>query len=131
MRRALVPDGLPERPGLEIASCFLPANEDVGGDFFVVSARGDATVFVLGDVVGRGLDAAMRASYVRTVFTSITRFEQDPGRVLSLTNEALMGDQGRGHRLHHRRVPHLRPARELRVLGARRPPAADPARRRP
>jgi sigma-B regulation protein RsbU (phosphoserine phosphatase) len=96
MRSALVPDALPERPGLEIATCFLPANEDVGGDFFVVSARGDATVFVLGDVVGRGLDAAMRASYVRTVLTSITRFEQEPTRVLSLTNDALMGDREEG-----------------------------------
>jgi sigma-B regulation protein RsbU (phosphoserine phosphatase) len=96
MRSALVPDALPERPGLEIATCFLPANEDVGGDFFVVSARGDATVFVLGDVVGRGLDAAMRASYVRTVLTSITRFEQDPARVLTLTNDALMGDREEG-----------------------------------
>jgi serine phosphatase RsbU (regulator of sigma subunit) len=96
MRSALVPDALPERPGLEIASCFLPANEDVGGDFFVVGARGDATVFVLGDVVGRGLDAAMRASYVRTVLTSITRFEQDPARILTLTNDALMGDREEG-----------------------------------
>ena len=62
MRSALLPDGLPERPALEMASCFLPAEKDVGGDFFVVGARGDSTVFVLGDVVGRGLDAAMRAS---------------------------------------------------------------------
>jgi sigma-B regulation protein RsbU (phosphoserine phosphatase) len=92
MRSALLPDGLPERPALEIASCFLPANADVGGDFFVVGGRGDTTVFVLGDVVGRGLDAAMRASYVRTLLTSIVRFEQDPARVLALTNGALMAD---------------------------------------
>jgi serine phosphatase RsbU (regulator of sigma subunit) len=96
MRSALVPDELPKRPGLEIASCFLPANQDVGGDFFVVSARGDATVFVIGDVVGRGLNAAMRASYVRTVLTSVTRFERDPARILTLTNDALMGDTEEG-----------------------------------
>ncbi len=92
MRSALLPDGLPERPALEIASCFLPADEDVGGDFFVVSGHGESTVFVLGDVVGRGLDAAMRASYVRTLLTSIIRFERNPARVLSLTNDSLMAD---------------------------------------
>jgi phosphoserine phosphatase RsbU/P len=93
MRSALLPDGLPERPALELASCFLPADENVSGDFFVVGERGDATVFVLGDVVGRGLDAAMRASYVRTLLASIVRFEQDPARVLRLTNDALMNDR--------------------------------------
>lgn len=93
MRSALLPDQLPERPALEIASCFLPADRDVGGDFFVVGARGDSTVFVLGDVVGRGLDAAMRASYVRTLLASIVRFEQNPARVLTLTNDALMTDR--------------------------------------
>lgn len=93
MRSALLPEALPQRPALEMASCFLPANEDVGGDFFVVAGRGDCTVFVLGDVVGRGIDAAMRASYVRTLLASIIRFEQDPARVLTLTNEALMVDR--------------------------------------
>jgi phosphoserine phosphatase RsbU/P len=93
MRSALLPDGLPERPALEMASCFLPANEDVGGDFFVVAGRGESTVCVLGDVVGRGLDAAMRASYVRTLLASIIRFERDPARVLKLTNDALMIDR--------------------------------------
>jgi sigma-B regulation protein RsbU (phosphoserine phosphatase) len=96
MRSALLPDSLPERPALELASCFLPANVDVGGDFFAVGARGDATVFVLGDVVGRGLDAALRASYVRTLLASIVRFESDPARVLNLTNEALMSGAEEG-----------------------------------
>jgi sigma-B regulation protein RsbU (phosphoserine phosphatase) len=53
-------------------------------------------VFVLGDVVGRGLEAAMRASYVRTLLASIVRFERDPTRVLTLTNEALMADPAEG-----------------------------------
>jgi serine phosphatase RsbU (regulator of sigma subunit) len=96
MRSALLPDSLPERPALDMASCFLPANEDVGGDFFVVGARGDSTVFVLGDVVGRGLDASLRASYVRTLLASIVRFEKDPARVLTLTNDALMAGQEEG-----------------------------------
>jgi sigma-B regulation protein RsbU (phosphoserine phosphatase) len=96
MRSALLPDELPDRPALEIASCFLPANGDVGGDFFVVGAKGDATVFVLGDVVGRGLDAAMRASYVRMLLASIVRFEVEPARVLKLTNDALMSDPAEG-----------------------------------
>jgi serine phosphatase RsbU (regulator of sigma subunit) len=96
MRSALLPDELPERPALEMASCFLPANGDVGGDFFVVGANGEATVCVIGDVVGRGLEAAMRASYVRTLLASIVRFEPEPARVLTLTNDALMSDPAEG-----------------------------------
>lgn len=95
MRMALVPRGLPDRPQLEMASCFLPADNDVGGDFFLVGAGSDgATVVVVGDVVGRGLEAAVRAAYVRTVLTSIVRFNDDAAEVLALANDALIDDSG-------------------------------------
>jgi sigma-B regulation protein RsbU (phosphoserine phosphatase) len=97
MRRALVPKGLPERPALDMASCFLPADANVGGDFFVVGeGRGGTSIVVVGDVVGRGLNAALRASYIRTLLVGFMRSCNDPARILILANEALADDEPGG-----------------------------------
>ena len=96
IRDALTPPELPERPGLELASAFLPgAAEQVSGDFYLV-AEGpqDSTVLVVGDVVGHGLQAARRAALVRTTFTSIAPFSDDPARLLSWANTALIERAG-------------------------------------
>jgi serine phosphatase RsbU (regulator of sigma subunit) len=49
---------------------------------------------VIGDVVGRGVDAALRASYVRTLLIGFIRSCDDPARILGLTNDAVMADHG-------------------------------------
>ena len=95
MRRALVPKGLPERPALDMASCFLPADDNVGGDFFVVGEGPDGeSIVVIGDVVGRGVEAALRASYIRTLLVGFLRSCRDPARILKLTNDAVVSDHG-------------------------------------
>lgn len=95
IRDALTPPELPQRPGLEIAATFLPADENVGGDFYLVAAGpGEATVLVIGDVVGHGLIAARRAAFVRTVFSSTAPFSDDPVQLLSWVNAALIERAG-------------------------------------
>jgi serine phosphatase RsbU (regulator of sigma subunit) len=56
IRDALTPPELPQRPGLELAAAFVPAAEQVSGDFYLV-AEGpqDSTLLVVGDVIGHGL----------------------------------------------------------------------------
>lgn len=95
IRDALTPPELPQRPGLELAAAFLPAAERVSGDFFLV-AEGpqDSTVLVVGDVVGHGLQAARRAAFVRTTFAAIAPFSDDPCRLLSWANTALIERAG-------------------------------------
>jgi serine phosphatase RsbU (regulator of sigma subunit) len=90
VRDALTPPELATRPGLDLAASFLPATEGVSGDFYLV-AEGphDTTALVVGDVVGKGLEAARRAAFVRTVFASTAPFSDDPGRLLSWANTAL------------------------------------------
>jgi serine phosphatase RsbU (regulator of sigma subunit) len=90
VRDALTPPELASRPGVDLAASFLPATEGVSGDFYLV-AEGphDTTALVVGDVVGKGLEAARRAAFVRTVFASTTPFSDDPGRLLSWANTAL------------------------------------------
>ena len=86
---------LPERPGLELAAAFVPATEQVSGDFYLV-AEGpqDATVLVIGDVVGHGLRAARRAAFIRTAFAATAPFTDDPWRLLSWANTALVERAG-------------------------------------
>ena len=96
IRDALTPPELPQRPGLDLAAAFLPAiAERVSGDFYLV-AEGpqDSTVLVIGDVVGHGLSAARRAAFVRTAFAATAPFSDDPCRLLSWANTALIERAG-------------------------------------
>lgn len=91
VRDALTPPSLPDRPGIDLAASFVPATERVSGDFYL-AAEGpeDATVLVVGDVVGRGLAAARRAAFVRTVFATTAPFSQDPAQLLRWANVAVV-----------------------------------------
>ena len=96
IRDALTPPELPQRPDLELAAAFLPAAaERVSGDFYLV-AEGpqDSTVLVVGDVVGHGLQAGRRAAFVRTTFAATAPFSDDPCRLLSWANTALIERAG-------------------------------------
>ena len=91
VRDALTPPELGEQPGVELATSFLPATEGVSGDFYLV-AEGphETTTLVVGDVVGKGLGAARRAAFVRTVFATAAPFSEDPTHLLSWANTALV-----------------------------------------
>ena len=95
IRDALTPPELPRRPGLELAAAFVPAAEQVSGDFYLV-AEGpqDSTLLVIGDVVGHGLRAGRRAAFVRTAFAATAPFSDDPRRLLSWANTALVERAG-------------------------------------
>jgi serine phosphatase RsbU (regulator of sigma subunit) len=96
IRDALTPPELPQRPGLELAAAFLPAAaEQVSGDFYLV-AEGpqDSTVLVVGDVVGHGLQAGRRAAFARTTFAATAPFSDDPRRLLSWANTAMIERAG-------------------------------------
>jgi hypothetical protein len=90
IRRALRPAEVPARPGLEIATCFIPAEGLVAGDFFLVAPGPmNSTTMAVGDVVGHGLEAARWASYVRALMMTFAPFTSDPAQLLQLANTAL------------------------------------------
>jgi serine phosphatase RsbU (regulator of sigma subunit) len=91
IRHALTPPELASRPGVDLAASFLPATDGVSGDFYLVAdGPHEATALVVGDVVGKGLAAARRAAFVRTVFATTAPFSDDPGLLLSWANTALI-----------------------------------------
>ena len=91
IRDALTPPELASRPGVDLAASFLPATEGVSGDFYLVAdGPHEATALVVGDVVGKGLGAARRAAFIRTVFATTAPFSDDPALLLSWANTALI-----------------------------------------
>ena len=95
MRDTLVPAELPERADLRFATCFVPAVGGVAGDFYLVTeGPGDTTVVVVGDVGGKGVDAARCAAFVRTSLATYAPYAHSPSRLLELANSAL---HERGH----------------------------------
>ena len=95
IQEALAPSEPPQRPALELATCYLPAEKGVSGDFFlVVPGVDDSTVIAVGDVAGRGLEAAKRAWYVRTLIATSAEVTGDPAQMLEQANRALVDDAG-------------------------------------
>ena len=68
LQRSLLPDRLPDIPGLALAARYLPggAGAEVGGDWYDVIPLGDGRVGIaMGDVVGRGIPAASLMGQLR------------------------------------------------------------------
>jgi PAS domain S-box-containing protein len=93
LQAALLPPALPHIAGLELAARYQVAEADVaiGGDFYDVMelAAGQWGV-VVGDVCGRGPDAAALTGLVRHSVRAAAVRETQPSRVLAQTNAAVL-----------------------------------------
>jgi len=93
LQAALLPPVLPDAPGLQLAARYDVAETDVaiGGDFYdVIPIAPGVWGVVVGDVCGRGPDAAALTGLVRHTVRSTVVREQRPSRVLGQTNEAVL-----------------------------------------
>ncbi|MFD9126422.1 SpoIIE family protein phosphatase [Kitasatospora sp. NPDC059571] len=94
LQRSLLPPGKPEATGLEIARRYLPSNNntEVGGDWFdVIPLPGSRTALVIGDVMGRGLRAAVAMGQLRTAVRTLAMLDLDPAEVLGALDEIARG----------------------------------------
>ncbi|GAA2251563.1 SpoIIE family protein phosphatase [Kitasatospora cystarginea] len=85
LQRHLLPHHPSLRPGLEIASRYRPAGAavDIGGDWFdVIPLAGDKTALVIGDVMGRGINAAATMGQLRTATRTLADLDLAPDEVL-------------------------------------------------
>lgn len=91
LQASLLPDRLPDLPGWEIHAAYHAGERGsaVGGDFYDVIPVDAGHLIVLGDVTGKGVEAAALTSLVRHSVWMAARFDPRPARVLSLINEVL------------------------------------------
>jgi Stage II sporulation protein E (SpoIIE)/GAF domain len=92
LRRSLMPAVLPVIPGLELASYFRPmsAGEEVGGDFYDVFGDREGCWLVVGDVCGKGAEAAALTGFLRHTTAAYAREGSSPAQVLAQVNRAML-----------------------------------------
>ena len=96
LQRSLSPPALPRIDGLDVAVHYEPiAAEEVGGDFYdLFPLAPGRTGFFLGDVCGKGPDAASVASLARYTMRTAAMLRESPAAILRDLNAALHMDPG-------------------------------------
>jgi hypothetical protein len=91
VQQILIPETIPQLPGLNIETVYRPAAE-VGGDLFQIlpSDSGSALV-VIGDVSGKGMPAAMTVSLIVGTLRTLAEFSDSPAEILRGVNRRLIG----------------------------------------
>jgi len=85
LQRSLLPEQLPQIPGMEVAVRYLPAGSgmEVGGDWFDMFELSDGrVVLAMGDVVGRGVRAAALMGKLRTSLEAYAYDGRSPQEVV-------------------------------------------------
>ena len=86
LQRSLLPDKLPDVPGLALDARYLPVtrNMEIGGDWYDVFRLPDRRLAVtIGDVMGKGLLAAAGMGRVRNALRALALTDPRPAAVLS------------------------------------------------
>lgn len=89
IQQRLLPEALPEIEGYQFAGANRPC-KTVSGDYYDVVVRPDGRIyFVIADVSGKGITAALVMSSVATAFEIFTRNDPTPGDLLRDINATL------------------------------------------
>jgi PAS domain S-box-containing protein len=91
LQRDLLPEKLPRIPDYELASIYLPALETslVGGDFYDAWQVGNSWMVLIGDVTGKGVEAATLTALVRHTVRTASEFQQSPAQLLAFVDATL------------------------------------------
>ena len=93
LQRTLLPDVVPPIDGWQVATLYRAARVadeiEVGGDFYDFYESGDDWIVLLGDVTGKGAEAAALTSLARHGARFLSRYERSPSRILAGLNDAL------------------------------------------
>ncbi|MEU8121205.1 SpoIIE family protein phosphatase [Spirillospora sp. NPDC049024] len=93
LQRSFIPPALPPVPGLEVGGAYRPAGagDEVGGDFYdVFEVSPDRWGLVLGDVCGKGVEAAVVTSLARHTVRAVATEADSPAGVLRRLNSSLL-----------------------------------------
>jgi len=92
IQRSLLLKELPSLPGFELAA-FCRSADQVGGDFYdVLKLSDDTALFVIADVMGKGVLAAMFAAILRAVLRATPELNREPAALLARVNRLLFDE---------------------------------------
>ncbi|MES4889643.1 SpoIIE family protein phosphatase [Streptomyces sp. NPDC096012] len=93
LQRSLLPQRVVEQPAVETASRYLPSSDraGVGGDWYdVIVLSGARVALVVGDVVGRGLGAAVTMGRLRTAVRAFADIDLMPDELLTRLDDVVI-----------------------------------------
>jgi len=99
LQESLLPPQLPVIPGVEVAARYLAAGEgiEVGGDFYdLFDVGGGQWSIVMGDVCGKGADAAALTALARYTLRATAEADNTPSEALQTLNDAVLRQRSDG-----------------------------------
>ncbi len=92
LQGSLLPARLPDVPGLDLSAAYLPASEglEVSGDFYDVFPVSGGWAITVGDVCGKGQEAAAMTAAARHAIRVLAHWNPDPVDVLAKVNEIML-----------------------------------------
>jgi PAS domain S-box-containing protein len=92
LQASLLPEALPEVPGFAVASMYRPAGQEtfVGGDFYDAFETAQGWMLLIGDVTGRGAEAAALTAQARHTLRTAATLLGDPVAAIRQLNRALV-----------------------------------------
>jgi serine phosphatase RsbU (regulator of sigma subunit) len=94
LQQSLLPGTLPTVPGADVAAEYVAAGGgmEVGGDFYDVFAVGghDEWALVIGDVCGKGAEAAAVTAFARYTLRAVASRSPSPAQTLATLNEEML-----------------------------------------
>jgi serine phosphatase RsbU (regulator of sigma subunit)/PAS domain-containing protein len=94
LQASLLPARLPVVPGLEFAAAYIGATQfqEISGDFYDVFKARDGWGIAVGDVCGKGQDAAAMTAAARHAIRALAHVHGTPADVLAAANEVLVAE---------------------------------------
>ena len=92
LQGSLLPATLPDVPGLDLFAAYQPASEglEVSGDFYDVFPVTGGWAITVGDVCGKGQEAAAMTAAARHAIRVLAHWDPDPANVLAKVNEVML-----------------------------------------
>jgi serine phosphatase RsbU (regulator of sigma subunit) len=89
LQQALLPPELPDLPRVDLATSYDSADETIGGDFYDIVPAAEGWMVVVGDVCGKGVNAASLTALARHTIRGAALQVADPQHVLRVLNDAV------------------------------------------
>jgi serine phosphatase RsbU (regulator of sigma subunit)/PAS domain-containing protein len=92
LQESLLPAGLPDVPGIDLSAAYMPSTEglEVSGDFYDVFPVTGGWAITVGDVCGKGQEAAAMTAAARHAIRVLAHWNPDPADVLAKVNEVIL-----------------------------------------